>query len=182
MFTISAYENEPADLQISPNPSRNRDATKSQIDCEARTFTMFIIALDVTDLGKNNRTMSTTKKLPVAVSFAEFKTDSNEFLVPADVGGKSCFIGVKSGKSYPYGAVSYLGKEIGVQDIIDKLKSNRVQVSAPDSLASLLESYLKTLATFKIGNILAVEGIGGGSVGLVKVAEMSPAGGKVNLP
>jgi hypothetical protein len=124
--------------------------------------------------------MITTKKLPVAVSFAEFSTRADEFLVPANIGGKSSFIGIKSGKSFPYGALSYLGKSVSADSILEKLAVGKVSSDAISK--EMLESYLEAISAFKIGNILAVESVTGSLVRLKKVADMIPVGGKVNLP
>ena len=126
--------------------------------------------------------MITTKKLPVAVSFAEFRTNADEFLIPANVDGKSCFVGIKSGKSFPYGALSYLGRLISVQDILNKLASSKVLLRFKVHSKEMLEAYLEALSDFKIGNILSVESLSDSSVRLTKMADMIPVGGKVNLP
>ncbi len=124
--------------------------------------------------------MITTKKLPVAISFAEFATRADEFLVPTNIGGKSSFLGIKSGKPFPYGALSYLGRSVSAQDILEKLSAAKISSEAISK--EMLESYLDALSLFKIGNILAVESVSGPVVRLTKVAEMIPVGGKVNLP
>ncbi len=124
--------------------------------------------------------MITTKKLPVAVSFAEFATQADEFLVPANVGGKASFIGIKSGNCFPYGALSYLGRSVSADDILEKLIAAKVLSEGISK--EMLEGYLKAIAAFKIGNILSVESVSGSIVRLKRVTDMIPVGGKVNLP
>lgn len=124
--------------------------------------------------------MNATKKLPVAVSFAEFSTNADEFLVPANVDGKACFIGIKSGKSFPYGALSYLGKPVFSEDILRKMAA--AKTTSEFVSKEMLEAYLEALSAFKIGNIITVESLVGSVVRLAKVAEMIPVGGKVKLP
>lgn len=146
------------------------------------TFTQFITAKGVTAHGNSYTipAMITTKKLPVAVSFAEFTTSADEFLVPANVGGKSCFIGIKSGKPFPYGALTYLGRSVSAQDILEKLGASKA--ASVGISKEMLESYLHEISVFKIGNILTVESVSGSVVRLKKVADMIPVGGRVNLP
>src|SRR5437867_832622 len=108
--------------------------------------------------------MNSTKKLPVAISFGEFKTRSTEFLIPLKRAGENSFIGIKTGVAYPFGAISYLGKAITADDILDKLRANGVQLPGELDARGLLENFVMALTSFKIGNIVKVESVEGSRV------------------
>ncbi|MCP4340350.1 MAG: hypothetical protein GY799_16025, partial [Desulfobulbaceae bacterium] len=64
-----------------------------------------------------------TKKYPVSVSYGEEYVKRNEFVIPNIVGEQSGnnFVGIETGDSYLYGAISYIGKEITAKDVIGKI-------------------------------------------------------------
>ena len=63
----------------------------------------------------------TTKKMLASISYQDFKTSTDEFVVPAPE-NITRLIGIKSNKVIEYGIVSYIGVEINSEDIIKKMK------------------------------------------------------------
>lgn len=118
--------------------------------------------------------MTPTKKFPVSVSYAEFNTNSSEFIVPIITGEGCCFIGIKSGKKYSYGAVSYIGKEISEKEVFAKLVDSGRKIESVDQALAMLTAYIQQLQGFKIGNIIAVV-LKSDAPGfeLIKVAELA---------
>jgi hypothetical protein len=127
--------------------------------------------------------MITTKKLPVSISYGTCQTKTHEFLIPSLPAGLGGFQGLMSGTSFPYGAVSYLGKDIIVNDVFAKLVDSGRKIENVAQTLKTLEAYLRMLQDFKIGNILTVEACAEEDCGfrLKKLAETPPVK-RVNLP
>ncbi len=100
---------------------------------------------------------ATTKKLPVSVSYRDSKAKSNEFVIPAMDAGFNGFRGLKSGRLYDYGALSYLGKEITVNDVFARLVDSGQKIDDVDATLKMLDAYLQAVQGYRIGNVLAVE-------------------------
>ena len=116
--------------------------------------------------------MTTTKKFPVSISFSSFKATTDEFVVPAIPSiDSNDFIGIRSGKRFPYGAVSYIGKAISAGDVLEKMESAGMNVGDKTVAIDTLERFLVQLQDFKVGNILTIQYSGEGDFTLVKVAE-----------
>lgn len=113
--------------------------------------------------------MDKTKKMQVSISFGEVKTRANEFLVPNPCNDGS-LIGIKSGKEYLYGAISFIGVEISTTDIIEKMKTNGVIVSEVIEYKDKLNKYIDEIYKYKISNIISSELDGDNNIILNKVA------------
>ncbi len=125
---------------------------------------------------------ATTKKLPMSVSYGDSKAKSNEFVIPAMDAGFSGFRGLKSGRLYVYGALSYLGKEITVNDVFAKLVDSGQKIGNVEGTLKMLDVYLQALQGYRIGNVLAAEPSSGAcGFKLRKVAER-PNTNKKKLP
>jgi len=101
---------------------------------------------------------TTTKKFPVSVSFGDFVTRKDEFLVPI-IGGSDTheFMGISSGSPFPYGAVSYIGKAVSVADVLDKMMRAGINIPDATEAQEAFGSYLKELQEFRVGNVVAIE-------------------------
>jgi hypothetical protein len=127
--------------------------------------------------------MKTTKKMPVSLSYEEFRTNKNEFLVPFIQGDKKdAFMGIKSGDEFRYGAISYIGKEISTNDILDKMEKAGVLTKSKEDLIASINRYLEEIQSLKIGNIIKIEYLPDGNFNLVKVAEKPPGKKRSKLP
>jgi hypothetical protein len=63
----------------------------------------------LSSLGKRNSVVKiTAKKLPVSISYGTYQAKSQEFLITPLADGVGKFQGLMSGKTFPYGALSYL--------------------------------------------------------------------------
>ena len=80
-------------------------------------------------------------------------------------------IGINSGKEYPFGALSYLGKDVSIEDIIERMRKNRIELSDEKKYQAILGSYIGALSRFRIGNIVKLHAIKGEDVILAKVAD-----------
>lgn len=98
-----------------------------------------------------------TKKFPVSVSFGTSQTKAHEFLIPQVDGQAGVFQGLKSRRCYPYGAVSYLGKDITMNDVFAKLVDSGQKIESVERTVKMLEYYLTALQDYKIGNIIGIE-------------------------
>lgn len=113
--------------------------------------------------------MKKTKKFPVSIGFGDYKTKANEFLVPNPFNEVS-LIGIKTGKQYLYGAISYIGLEISPEDIIDKMKQNGLSINDEEKYSSILSQYIDEIKKLKISNVIEIVSNEDGNVVLRKVA------------
>ncbi len=98
--------------------------------------------------------MDKTKKMPVSISYGDVKTRGSEFLVP-NPSNDGSLIGIKSGKEYLYGAISFIGVEISTTDIIDKMITNGVNIVEVDKYKDRLNKYIDEIYKYKISNIIS---------------------------
>lgn len=98
--------------------------------------------------------MDKTKKMPISISYGEVKTRASEFLVPNPCNNGS-LIGIKSGKEYLYGAISFIGVEISTLDIIDRMIANGISVGDVDEYKDKLNKYIDEIYKYKISNIIS---------------------------
>jgi hypothetical protein len=125
-----------------------------------------------------------TRRLLVSLTFGSFKCTSNEFLIPflkieERING---FLGIKSGKIFTYGAVSFIGKEISASDILRRIDASKVKTMDLSTALRVLNSYLEKLQAFKIGNVLEIEYLPNGDLRMIKVAERPPSEKGPKLP
>ena len=92
--------------------------------------------------------------MPISISYREVKTRASEFLVPNPRNDGS-LIGIKNGKEYLYGAISFIGIEISTVDIIDKMITNGVSVGDVDEYKDKLNKYIDEIYKYKISNIIS---------------------------
>lgn len=90
-----------------------------------------------------------------SVSFGDFETKSNEFLIP-DFFNSSGFLGLESGKIYKFGLVVYIGKDINENDVFAKLMDSGQKIPDVKKTLSRIAIYLGELKKFKIGNVLSI--------------------------
>ena len=77
-----------------------------------------------------------------------------EHLLPClEMPRQNLFVGVKTGKKYEKGYLVYLGKDVSVDDIAEKLglQSEQISLARP-----AIESFIAVLQSFKIGNVVTV--------------------------
>lgn len=113
--------------------------------------------------------MNKTKKMPISISYGEVKTRASEFLVPNPCNDGS-LIGIKSGKEYLYGTISFIGVEISTTDIIDKMITNGVSVGDVNEYKYKLNKYIDEIYKYKISNIISGGLDEGNNIILNKVA------------
>ena len=100
--------------------------------------------------------MSSTRKMPVRINEKKRTTFRGEHLMPLlsdlpDAG----FVSAKSGKTFPLGAVVYVGRDVTPEMMLERYC--RV-APPPDREVALrrLAVYCDALQTVKIGNVLSV--------------------------
>ncbi len=116
-----------------------------------------------------------TKRFPVSVSYANFKAKSKEFLIPFTGKEQNGFRGIDSGRVSQYGLITFIGKEINVNEVFAKLVDSGQKIDNVDGTLAAIEIFLKELQQFKVGNIISIsyseDGIG---FELVKEANRPP--------
>jgi hypothetical protein len=120
-----------------------------------------------------------TKKMPVALGRGGGPTTKSEFLIPALCGTEEdVLIGLKSGRRYTCGAISYIGGEITAEDIL--MKVHELSCSREEAIEKL-NRFIDQLQRFRVGNIISAWQRSDGYLKLVKEAER-PSTVKINLP
>jgi hypothetical protein len=119
-----------------------------------------------------------TRKMPCSMRKDGAASIRSEHLVPCLTKDKSVFVGVKTGKQYPAGCMSYLGRHVSTDDILAKLglSSGDARRARP-----ILNEYLPQLQEFKIGNVLSLSWVGTfKKLELKKDADRPPSGNKAS--
>ena len=80
----------------------------------------------------------------------------SEFLVPDPDSGSDYFRGISSGQAHQSEALSYIGKPIGVQDILGRMSDSLKSEVTVEQWHSVIETYLLALQEYKIGNVLGI--------------------------
>lgn len=121
------------------------------------------------------------KKMPCSMRKDGAASLRSEHLVPCLTKEKPVFIGIKSGKEYDKGCISYLGVKVSSDDILKKLKLPKGEAI---KARPILDEYLKQINQFKIGNVVSVSwGQDTQELELIKEAERPPSGEKkLKLP
>lgn len=123
--------------------------------------------------------MPKTKKFPSSLRKDGKATRRSEFVIPfLDTPTGDAFIGLKTGLIHDKACLSYIGTEIGVQDVLEKLSQSPADAGAA---AEKIAEFLRQLQAFKIGNVLSIHYEGDGTFTLRKEADRPP-GNKVPLP
>lgn len=95
-----------------------------------------------------------TRKLPYSLTKDGRASRRGEHLVPSlEMPRQNLFVGVKTGKKYEKGYLVYLGTDVSVDDIAEKLGLKPEQMSL-SRLA--IESFITALQSFKIGNVISI--------------------------
>lgn len=115
--------------------------------------------------------MYKTKKMPVSISYGDFKTKASEFLVPSPYIDKS-LIGIKSGKEYLYGVISFIGIEISINDIIKKMECNGISIEDINIYEDKLNRYIDQIYKYKISNIISIDLDNDGNIILKKMPKI----------
>ena len=77
----------------------------------------------------------------------------SEHLIPCLDREKPMFVGIKTGKQYDKGCISYIGVSVSSDDIMAKLKLPNNEII---NARKMLDEYLMQLKKFKIGNVVSV--------------------------
>jgi hypothetical protein len=104
-----------------------------------------------------NTSKITTKKLLVSYDPSESERSSSDFLAPIKDSTGLFFLGLRSKRRRDKGQVVYVGKELTANDIFAKLVDSGCKIENVDNTLNVLETYLRLLQEFKIGNILVLE-------------------------
>ena len=98
--------------------------------------------------------MSTTKKMPSSLAKDGQPGRGSEFVIPhPSPGDEGGFFGIKSGKTHPAAAMTFIGRSITVDDIIEKIQK---PIPDPKQLRKRIEEFLGQLQDFKIGNVISI--------------------------
>ena len=98
-----------------------------------------------------------TKKTLVAYDPAKPRSGGSDFLVPVTGGDLPQFVGLKSGKASSMGVMTYVGREVTVNDMFAKLVESGRKIHDVQRTLKNIQAYIDMLQEFKIGNVLRLE-------------------------
>ena len=94
-----------------------------------------------------------TKKFINALAKDSSAAARSRFLVPAR-DGSTRFEEIDTGKFHDTGYLVYTGKAISTDDVVKKWAATNADA---DCFRSLIANYLAEIASFKVGNVVAIE-------------------------
>ena len=95
---------------------------------------------------------------------------------PNDDGG---FFGIKSGKTHPAAAMTFIGRSITADDIIEKIQK---PIPDPGKVRNQFEEFLGRLQDFKFGNVISISYEADGAFTLSLEATRPPSQNRKSLP
>ena len=98
-----------------------------------------------------------TKKMPVSITFKDFKAKSEEFVIPFTGKEKKGFRGLNSGNATKYGMITFIERKISANDVFAKLVDSGQRIDDVDATLSIISQYLEELQQFKVGNVISVD-------------------------
>ena len=100
--------------------------------------------------------LAITKKMVAALDHGA-KTKSGEFLVPRlDGSDEPTFIGIDTRRSARYGAVSYTGRDLDAQVLLDRFASGGGEVDSDDLVRQLFNQYLAAVKDLRVGSVVSI--------------------------
>tara|TARA_R110002049_G_scaffold70211_4_gene181466 strand:+ start:563 stop:937 length:375 start_codon:yes stop_codon:yes gene_type:complete len=124
--------------------------------------------------------MSMTKKMPSSLGKDGQPGRGSEFVIPhpnfSEDGG---FFGIKSGKTHPKAAMTFIGRSITVDDVIEKIQK---PIADPKKTRKQIEEFLGQLQDFKIGNVISISYEADGAFTLNLEATRPPSQNRKSLP
>ncbi|NMH87387.1 hypothetical protein [Flavivirga algicola] len=82
-----------------------------------------------------------TKKMLVPIDLENPKKDENDFLYPILIENEFVFKGIKYGKIWKHGIVSFIGKEISKNDVLARIVDSGNKIDNVEELISCLDDY-----------------------------------------
>ena len=78
----------------------------------------------------------------------------SEFVIPhPNSEAKGGFFGIKTGKTYAQAAMTFIGRAITVDDVIEKIQ---IPIADPQLIRKRIDQFLAQLQDFKIGNVISI--------------------------
>lgn len=98
-----------------------------------------------------------TKKLLVPIDMENPEKDIRDFLYATKLEEKFVFRGIKSGKLWTNGVVSFIGKSISKNDIFTRIMDSGMKIDDVNKLLTYLESYIEQVKDMKLGNLAQIK-------------------------
>lgn len=95
-----------------------------------------------------------TKKMLVPIDLENPEKDIRDFLYPSLVEEKFVLRGIKSGKIWENGIVSFTGKTVTSEEIFAKIVDSGQKISSVSLLMKILNSYVGQLKEIKLGTVV----------------------------
>jgi hypothetical protein len=124
--------------------------------------------------------MSTTKKMPSSLGKDGQPGRGSEFVIPNPCpNANDGFFGIKTGKTHQQAAITFIGRSISPEDVIEKIKET---IADQTMLRTRIEDFLDQLQAFKVGNVISISYAADGSFTLKLEAVSPPTHNRKSLP
>ncbi|MDQ8192745.1 hypothetical protein, partial [Roseibacillus persicicus] len=124
--------------------------------------------------------MSATKKMLSSLGKDGQPGRGSEFVIPhLKPSAQSGFLGIKSGKTHLSAAMTYIGKEITADDVIDRIQQPNAD---SEKAKKLVEEFLDRLQEFKVGNVVTISYDAEGSFTLKLKSSRPATSNRKSLP
>lgn len=124
--------------------------------------------------------MSTTKKMPSSLGKDGQPGRGSEFVIPnPNPNANGEFIGIKTGKAHHRAAMTFIGRSISAEDIIEKIQA---PITDKKMLCEQIAEFLGQLQDFKVGNVISISYATDGSYTLKLEAARPPNQNRKSLP
>ena len=104
----------------------------------------------------------------------------SEFVIPnPNPNANGGFLGIKTGKTYQRAAMTFIGRSISPEDIIQKIQA---PIADQKILCEQIADFLGQLQDFKVGNVISISYATDGSFALKLEAARPPTINRKSLP
>ncbi|MEK6154536.1 hypothetical protein WIW50_14800 [Flavobacteriaceae bacterium 3-367] len=97
-----------------------------------------------------------TKKMLVPIDLDNPNKDVNDFLYPVFIENEFVFKGVKYGKIWKHGIISFIGKEISKNDVFARIVDSGNKIDNVKELVSYLDAYIEQVKILPLGSIVSI--------------------------
>jgi hypothetical protein len=100
---------------------------------------------------------ATSRKLLVAFDPSHPEGSTSDFLVPVVDEGTPRLFGTRSRKTATLGMMVYIGRDVTKNDVFARLVDSGRRIDSVSKTIESIETYLRLLQAFKIGDVLSLE-------------------------
>ena len=106
----------------------------------------------------------TTKNFLTPIDLDNPEKNFNDFLYPVKYNDEFVFKGIKSGKIWKRGVVSFVGISLNKNDVFAKIVDSKIYIDDVKGLLDSLEKYIEQIKNLPLGTVTSIESNGDGFI------------------